>query len=364
MDGDKPREQDSNQGSGGSSSIPTLIPLVESQSSDGGSSLYDSDTTTYLPVVENITPRGSSSSDVLVPPTVEKVHLKHIESMPKLVVYFDLETTGLEADCDIVQLSSVVGQQYFNQYILPSKKVSWRASEITGLTFDSGSLHLRGKMVEALEPREALQKWLHWIRPIAPVVLVAHNCYNFDARRLVNNYKKYGLLEELGQLVAGFIDTLPMFKELYPKMSSYRQEELVTKVLKESYEAHDSLADVQSLQKLVMKHNLSDKKLLKFSFTYQSLLDYIEYSKKGKENAESLQSLVDSKHLSSGMAETVGKSGLTLDNLRHAFVDGGKELLEKVLSEPTSSGQPRVTRNRSVLNKLHEFFSNENAEPK
>ncbi|XP_068216108.1 DNA polymerase III PolC-type-like [Palaemon carinicauda] len=309
--------------------------------------------------VESVGPGKSPASETVVPPPVEKVHLKHIESMPKLVVYFDLETTGLEADCDIVQLSSAVGQQYFNAYILPSKNISWKASEVTGLKCDSGSLYLKGKIVEALEPREALQKWLNWIRPVAPVVLIAHNCYNFDSRRLLNNYKRYGLLDELGQLVMGFIDTLPLFKELYPKMASYRQEELVTKILKESYDAHDSLADVQSLQKLVMKHNLNDKLLLKFSFTYQSLLEYIEYSKRGKENAASLQSLVDSKHLSRGMAETVGKSGLTLENLRQACVEGGKELLEKVLSEPTSSGQPRVTRNRSVLNKLHDFFSSE-----
>ena len=301
----------------------------------------------------------ASASASVVPQTVEKVHLRHIDSMPNLVVYFDLETNGFDSDCDIVQLSAVVGQQSFNEYILPSKEISWQAARVTGITYKSGSLYVSGKRVEALEPKEALAKWLVWIKPIAPVVLVAHNCYLFDSRRLVNYFKKHSLDRELKQLVKGFIDTLPMFKEVYPGMASYKQEELVLKILKEPYRAHDGLADVQSLQKLVVTVGLKDKQLLNYSFTLESLLDYMEYAKKGKENTESLKPLVNSRHLSSGMAETIGKSGLNFDHLRQAFVTGGKEFMDKVLSEPNTDGQPRVTRSKTVLNKLHDFFSSE-----
>ncbi|KAK3715646.1 hypothetical protein QZH41_020724, partial [Actinostola sp. cb2023] len=57
-----------------------------------------------------------------------------------------------------------------------------------------------------------------------PVILVAHNNKVFDARILVKAFKTLNMLEELKQIVIGFIDTLPFFRNIIPGKQSYRQD--------------------------------------------------------------------------------------------------------------------------------------------
>lgn len=303
---------------------------------------------------------GSGICDTApLPPLIkDKVLLKHMENLPEMVV-FDLETTGLDLDCDIVQLSAVVKDQTFNQYILPFKPISWQASEVTSLTVKTGSLYLKGKKIESRGAKEAFQCFLNWLKPIAPVVLIAHNCYNFDAKRLLNSMAKHGLEAALCSVVSGFLDSLPLFKHIFPNMPNYKQETIVHAVLKEHYTAHDALQDVMSLQKVMNSLNLSTADLINYSFTYKSLKEMMEYTRKGKENANSLAPLVASKYLTGGTAETLGKAGFDLLILKSLHMKGGKDLLTEVFGRPSQSGQPRVRLGRSVINSISEYFSME-----
>ncbi|XP_045614886.1 uncharacterized protein eEF1gamma isoform X1 [Procambarus clarkii] len=301
---------------------------------------------------------GLTQASTLVPSVLEKVLLKHIENIVNLV-YFDVETTGFERDCDIIQLSAVMGNLQFNQYVQPNKSVAWQAAEITGLTYKLGSLYHHNKKVEAVNPEKALQLFISWLEPLAPVTLVAHNCYRFDARKLLNIFKKFRLENTLAELVVGFVDTLPLFRKMYPSLENHKQETLVRVLLKESYDAHNALADVQALQKLVAKLKESlQVNLNDFSFTYQSFVELMEYEEKGRMNSTTLAPLVASDHLSSNMAETIGKSGLAFSNLKDAFSTGGRELLKEILSQPNQYGKPRVTKSQSVIDKIYNFFSN------
>ena len=75
------------------------------------------------------------------------------------------------------------------------------------------------------------------------------------------------LLNPFRECVAGFVDTLPLFKNVLPERKTYSQESLVTDLLGVSYEAHDSLEDVRALQKLVAHVNVSSKEIYESSFT-------------------------------------------------------------------------------------------------
>nr|XP_034317084.1 uncharacterized protein LOC109617780 [Crassostrea gigas] len=56
-------------------------------------------------------------------------------------IMFDIETTGLSRDSDIVQLSAFDGITEFNVYIRPNQPISKYATAISGITFSFEKKH-------------------------------------------------------------------------------------------------------------------------------------------------------------------------------------------------------------------------------
>lgn len=119
----------------------------------------------------------------------------------------------------------------------------------------------------------ALKNFIEWLKSRMPCILVAHNCKSFDARFLVQAAEKNGVIDDLAQTVSGFTDSLPAFRELLPERKSHSQENLVQDLLCKSYEAHNALADVQTLYQLVNKF-LNVKLLQKHSFKVSWMVSY------------------------------------------------------------------------------------------
>lgn len=99
-------------------------------------------------------------------------------------MYFDLETTSLNTDCDITQIAAVSGSSQFNTYVSPEQKISPKAAAVTGLTTQGGILFLHGNPVSAIPLCEALREFFSYLQSRAPVLLVAHNS-TFDSTRLL-----------------------------------------------------------------------------------------------------------------------------------------------------------------------------------
>lgn len=297
------------------------------------------------------------SDPTTVPPIIEKVLLKHVKDVGELV-FFDLETTGFEMDCDIVQLSAMVGSKQFNQYVLPTKPIAWQASDITGITCKDGSLYHHKKKVEAVTQEKALQLFVNWLTSNKHVTLVAHNCYLFDSKRLLGVARRHGVEASLNSVVGGFIDTLPLFKKIYPNLENYKQVTVVANMLKETYEAHDALQDVKALQKLVTKNQDIEFDILQeYSFSLQSLRELMDYEEKGRHRAKTLNPLVISGSLSSEMAKTIGKSGLHFEHLKAAFAKGGRDRMIEILTQPDRNGKPRATSRKAIIEKICHFFA-------
>ena len=107
------------------------------------------------------------------------------------VVFFDLETTDfIKKDNfpDILQIGAVdmysSENLQFNECLLPTKKINYYASQVNKYTTDLKRLYHKGERVHSHEMKEGLQMFIDWMNLNfdGPVVLVAHNCFNFDAK--------------------------------------------------------------------------------------------------------------------------------------------------------------------------------------
>ena len=170
-------------------------------------------------------------------------------------------------DADITQIAATSETGSYSAYILPTKKISAGASQVTGLTVRNGQMFHNNTFVPSLTLHAALQNLISFIRNINDPLLVAHNAFRFDSRLLISSLQKTGLLDLFKNTVKGFCDTLPLSKELYPDRSSYKQENLVQDIVKESYAAHDAVEDARLLYKLVSEPCFTSSCLKKHSIT-------------------------------------------------------------------------------------------------
>ena len=266
-------------------------------------------------------------------------------------VYFDIETSSLKKDCDIVQISAICDDKCFDRYILPSEPISPRSSDVNGLTFTNGKLYLHNKVVAAQDKKSALSEFVNWLQDFTtPLLLVGHNAHTFDSPRLVSALLACDCAETFRQSVIGISDTLSAFKDVFPKLTSYKQEGLYNKIVGEQYNAHNSMDDVKALQNLVKKAQLSQSVLLKHSRSCEFLFKAKDFDA----NVSTLKPLIDEKVISNAIAKKIGYSGLNFTCLKTAFARKG---LGDVLSERDTNNKVRVTNRKSIINGLSKYFS-------
>ena len=88
--------------------------------------------------------------------------------MAPLLVFFDLETTGLNTKEDeIVQIAALAwpGSEEFSVFVLPNVEISEGASNVNGMTIQYGQLVRNGRVLRSTDIRSALKvilKLLHF----------------------------------------------------------------------------------------------------------------------------------------------------------------------------------------------------------
>uniref|UniRef100_A0A4W5RKP1 exodeoxyribonuclease III n=1 Tax=Hucho hucho TaxID=62062 RepID=A0A4W5RKP1_9TELE len=188
------------------------------------------------------------------------------------IVFFDLETTGLDTSvCDIIQLSAISGERTFNVYALPRCSMTDEASMVTGFTVrDHQTLLLHGRQVDTIPLREALTSFISFLRSFQKPLLAAHNAQRFDCPVLARALRECSLMHEFQEVVSGFLDTFKISKEMFSsKLAKYSQEYLVRVFLKKTYEAHNALEDVKALQELYQKWSPSQELVCRHTFPLQ-----------------------------------------------------------------------------------------------
>ncbi|XP_056009320.1 uncharacterized protein LOC125656697 [Ostrea edulis] len=71
--------------------------------------------------------------------------------IPVTCVFFDLETTGLERDSEIIQIAAACGEEQFHTYIIPRGRISTSATCVTGLAIKDGILYRNGTVVDTVD---------------------------------------------------------------------------------------------------------------------------------------------------------------------------------------------------------------------
>ena len=308
----------------------------------------------------NIDSAPVSAMDIqVIPQPVDAPVYKKIEDKENInLVYFDLETTSLARDCDIIQLAAVHGEQTFDRYVMPEKEIDRRASDATGLSVRKGKLYYGQKPVETIEVGECLKLFLDWCTAIGKVVLVAHNCKNFDAVRLLFQIRKYQQSDKLACIV-GFVDTLPCFKEYCKqkglKWPNYKQTTIVQEILGNSYNAHNALEDAGALQEAVTKSGLPLSTILSHSFQTQAVTQGLVRDDNKEVNVLSFAPLIENKICSQAMVNKMAASGLHLDHVELAYQRDNEDGIRSLLAEKVPNGRVRVTSSKNIILSVLEY---------
>ncbi|XP_063436607.1 uncharacterized protein LOC134718035 [Mytilus trossulus] len=297
---------------------------------------------------------ASVTCDASIPVIKYRPDLSEVASCENIVV-FDLETSSLGLDCDILQIeaSHLHKTSEYSTYIQPSKSISTQASAVTGLTSKGGVLFYKGDPVQVLSQEAAFQNFTSWLEQHKPCVLAAHNCKTFDARRLLYSLSKFTCFGEFRQNVSGFVDTLPLFKTFYPDLPNHKQNTIFKEVCKSDYIAHNAIEDVEALR--VLLGNISNN-YKKFSFTIESMNSQMKFDNVSKVDQETFTTLITQKIISQRTADVMAKSGLKLNHLYYAFEKEGEDGIRELLLEKRRDGSPRVTKNKSIITKLIDYF--------
>ena len=83
---------------------------------------------------------------------------QHTPNVDYLFIASDVETTSLEDDCDLVQLSAVLTTSHFDAYVIPRKQIT-SASRVTDLTVVGSQLLLHRKPVSTVDIQAGLRNF-------------------------------------------------------------------------------------------------------------------------------------------------------------------------------------------------------------
>ncbi|VDI14646.1 Hypothetical predicted protein [Mytilus galloprovincialis] len=100
--------------------------------------------------------------DLTVIPGPSEDNCEHIE---KVVVFYDLETTGLSRQSSITQISAVCEEQEFNRYATPTQEISEDACRVTGLKFNTATNELlyNDEPVSHKHPQQVLLDFIQFL---------------------------------------------------------------------------------------------------------------------------------------------------------------------------------------------------------
>lgn len=179
--------------------------------------------------------------------------MKDIFQRYEAVVFFDTETTGLDADsCQIIELAAIRIEQHPSGSLrvtasgdlfvqLPEgQKIPENVVKLTGIT----DKQLKAEGVTEAEAAEAFTDWIRIVN--GPVLLVAHNA-QFDllfARAMLHRHNRKGE-ELLG--IADKLDTLTVFKDRRPYPHKLENAISAYRLQDKAQNTHRAIDDVQAL---------------------------------------------------------------------------------------------------------------------
>ncbi|WAR09109.1 hypothetical protein MAR_019067, partial [Mya arenaria] len=220
---------------------------------------------------------------------------------------------------DAVELSS---GKTFNCYIRPEIPISDNAQQVTGITMvGDREMMVDGRLVTPSSWKSASIDFLNWLKKHENAFLVAHNGRRFDFPVIMSAYTNVHQCDFLLEHTHGMIDSLPLFRKVFPKRSSYKQEDIVHDLLGIEYKAHNAEEDVKSLASFVSNvvNDHGEKSVLENSFPAKAAYFSVLSCKERVKNMPSLYRLVASGVMKSATAENIAGSGLNVPHSKKIY---------------------------------------------
>ena len=207
-----------------------------------------------------------------------------------------------------------------------------------------------GREVDSVLLNDALRQFTDWLEnlPCNPL-LVAHNV-SFDARIILNCCLRKQV--ELPANVA-FADSLTLFRQVKPGLSSYKLADLVKTITGNSFCAHDAVEDVQALSSIIEVDTHFEHLTI---ISTQSVFRSISALANEKKNLGSFNDAIKNKILNKTNAKTISRNGLNINSIRTVVRRSGEDGLRAVLKE-RGIGPKSLT---SLAAALANAFNNEN----
>merc|ERR1719427_2496770 len=174
------------------------------------------------------------------------------------IIFFDLETTGFSNPIRPLQIGAVNswGDRQYNGFLVPDRYVEPSAVSVNGYTTDLQELYFKYNLVEqAVGLEEGLEMFLRWLDGFDQrVVLVGHNCFNYDARILVDNMKEFNVFWDRPEsIIMGFSDSLLASRAMYPDLSHHSMGHMADEVVDGRLVTHDALDDAKCCRSIIRR---------------------------------------------------------------------------------------------------------------
>ena len=176
-----------------------------------------------------------------------------------VVIFYDLETTGLESNSKIIEIAAYREDTntYFHQLVNPGVKIPPESSKIHKITdSDVTSMPKINKVL--LEFNEFCKG--------ENIILVAHNNDGFDKIILQNEYK----LSEVSIPSWDYLDTLKVSRTILPDLPSHKLDNLKDYYNIHIGDSHLALDDVANMYQVYqrLKGDKTDLEMLNISKLY------------------------------------------------------------------------------------------------
>jgi DNA polymerase III alpha subunit (gram-positive type) len=179
------------------------------------------------------------------------------------VIFFDLETTGFQDPIRPIQIGAIDswGKKEYNKFILPDRPVEHHATSRHGFIKDNETLCCRhGQALDSMDLRWGLLDFLEWLRSFGgQVILMAHNCRQFDARVLLQCFRDFSVPYE--DVILGFSDSLVASRFLFPgREFSHRLPDMLVNVNLRRYETQDAKENAKICRRVVRRMAAQNQK--------------------------------------------------------------------------------------------------------
>ena len=323
---------------------------------------------------EEISSLALSGKESVVEEFLKETNAAPVKPTPKFKVpkeqylssfVYDIKTTGLSKEVEIVQLSCVklTGEHTFSSYVLPDSSIDRSASKVTGLTvgYSSGlrSLCKDGKTVRAETLSTMLSNFGEFLKSSSsdphdqPLLLIAHNGNSFDAPRLViNKIVTHDKKSSFDNVYFG--DSLPALQKVLNKKSNLKLVDIYKECVKNTFQPHDAQEDCKALKAVINYYGQPLMTRIREGATPFSF--YLEKRKYEAAISTNKTSYTGKLHVvSKATVEKLSKLGIAYGLLEEINEKCGKEALIAFFTSK-SRGRTRITSNIGIINNFIKSF--------